>query len=93
MRKHLASAALAATMLFASAGAAGATMISIDGGTWDYGVGGKTVWSHYFHQGRRHGSTAIGKIRVDSGCVNKGLWSRATAPKKLTGNRSYYRHC
>lgn len=67
-------------------------MISIDGGTWDYGVG-DGVWSHYHHPGRSHGSTAIGKFRVDSGCVNKGNWSRATAPKKLFGNKSYYRHC
>ncbi|UBI01946.1 MULTISPECIES: lactococcin 972 family bacteriocin [Corynebacterium] len=54
-------------------GVAGAVIVHVDGGTWDHGVGGGTVWSHYFHNGVRHGSTAVGKTTSNSGCVNKIL--------------------
>lgn len=44
---------------FAGAGIAGARIVSIDGGAWDFGSHSSTVWSHYFHNGVRHGSTAV----------------------------------
>lgn len=53
----------------------------------------KIVWSHYFHPTRTHGSTAIGKFTANSGCVQPKVQSRATAPKKLTGNKAYYKFC
>lgn len=93
MRTHLASAALATTMVFSSAGVAGAAISEVDGGTWDHGVNDKIVWSHYFHPTRTHGSTAIGKFKANSGCVQPKVQSRATAPKKLTGNKAYYKFC
>lgn len=93
IRRRIAGAAAASILTFSGAGVAGATIVSIDGGIWDYGSSSSTVWSHYFHNGVRHGSTADGKFRSDSGCVNKNVWSRATAPRKTWGNESYYRHC
>lgn len=93
IRRRLGGVVVADTFMFAGAGLVGATIVSVDGGTWDYGTDSSTVWSHYFHNGVPHGSTAVGKFTSDSGCVNKNIWSRATAPRKYRGNKSYYRHC
>lgn len=92
-RNRITGAVLAGALTLAGTGVAGATIVSIDGGTWDYGSDSSTVWSDYFHNGVPHGSTAVGKFRSDSGCVNKNVWSRATAPRKGIGNESFYRHC
>lgn len=87
-------ASVALVLVFTGgAGVAAATQINIDGGMWHYGTGSNTVWSNYFHNGVSHGSTAVGKITANSGCVNKNVWSRASAPSKSFGNKSYYRHC
>lgn len=93
MSKRAVSVTLAGLLALGGTGVAGATIVNIDGGTWDYGTGSGQVWSHYFHNGVRHGSTAVGTFKSDSGCVNKNTWSRATAPKTPSGNKSYYRHC
>lgn len=93
VRRRVSGVVAAVVMALAGTSAAGAMMVSIDGGTWDYGTGGGTVWSHYFHNGVSHGSTAVGQYESFSGCVNKNTWSRATAPSKLFGNKSYYKHC
>ncbi len=93
IRRRIGGAVAAALLACAGTGVAGATIVSIDGGSWDYGSDRSTVWSHYFHNGVRHGSTAVGTFKSDSGCVNKNVWSRATAPRKAFGNESYYRHC
>ena len=37
---------------------ASATSISVEGGTWSYGVG-NTVWSKYYHPKKIHGSSVI----------------------------------
>lgn len=93
IRRRTSSLVAASVLALSGTGIAGATIVSIDGGTWDYGSDTSTVWSHYFHNGVSHGSTAIGQFQSDSGCVNKNVWSRATAPRKFFGNESYYRHC
>ncbi|WP_080793551.1 lactococcin 972 family bacteriocin [Corynebacterium pacaense] len=83
-----------AGLTVSGAAAASATTINIDGGVWDYGVGSGTVWSNYFHNGKSHGSTAVGTITSDSGCTNRNTWSRASAPSKVIGtNKTYYRFC
>lgn len=93
IRNRTRGAVLASALTLAGTGVAGATIVSIDGGIWDYGSDSSTVWSPYFHNGVRHGSTAVGKFRSDSGSVDKNVWSRATAPRKGIGNESFYRHC
>ncbi len=93
VRHRICAVVMAGVLTLTGAGVAGATIISIDGGTWDYGSDSTTVWSHYFHNGRKHASSVEGQFRSDSGCVNKNTWSRATAPRKWLGNKSFYRHC
>lgn len=60
IRNRIRGAVLASALTLAGTGVAGATIVSIDGGIWDYGSDSSTVWSHYFHNGVRHGSTAVG---------------------------------
>ncbi|RUP91565.1 lactococcin 972 family bacteriocin [Corynebacterium pseudodiphtheriticum] len=90
--KIIFTAMLTATLL--PLASAQATIVHVDGGTWDYGTTSNSVWSHYHHPGVKHGSTAIGKYKADSGCVLKNQWSRASAEKGFfqTG-QSYYRRC
>lgn len=95
MLRNIKAFVLSVTLLIGTAATAGAVIVHADGGTWDHGYGGGTVWSHYFHNGVRHGSTAEGKYRVDSGCVNKNTWSHASAPQAgfFGVNKTFYRHC
>lgn len=92
-RRRISRALVVSAPGFGGVSVAEAAVVSIDGGAWDYGSDSSTVWSHYFHNGVRHSSTAVGKFRSYSGCVNKHVWARATAPRKLFGNESFYGHC
>lgn len=63
------------------------------GGIWSHGISATKVWSDYYHKKKRHGSAVKGLYFVDSGCVAKKKWSRASAPRALWGNRSWYYFC
>ena len=74
--------------------AAQAAVHQVGGGTWNQGVNSTTVWSHYYHGGKCHGSTAVGKATVKSGNTRAGKWSYAsTAKNPRGGNKSYYNFC
>ena len=64
--------------------------VNVEGGTWSYGVGSKYVYSNYYHKSKTHKSSVIGKTTNSSGWTRKGVTSKASAQKKLSGNKSYY---
>lgn len=66
------------------------TTIDAQGGTWNYGVGSKYVWSYYSHNKKTHKASVQGRIYVSSGWQKKGVQARASAEKALTGNKSFY---
>ncbi|MFC9297763.1 lactococcin 972 family bacteriocin [Streptomyces sp. NPDC057011] len=84
-------ALVAGAVIAASAAPALATTVSVGGGTWDYGAGTATVWSDYYHGSKCHGSSVQGEYYDASGNVSAGSWAFASAPVKLSGNKSYYR--
>jgi lactococcin 972 family bacteriocin len=69
------------------------TVENAEGGTWDYGVNSKDVYSNYFHGKRKHGSSVKNGDGVNrrSALVNKNTWSRVSLEKKYPGNKAYYR--
>ncbi|MWV58896.1 lactococcin 972 family bacteriocin [Rathayibacter sp. VKM Ac-2754] len=65
------------------------------GGTWYYGAGGKTVYSHYYNNGRTHKATACGAYDASGACEYTGWKSPGTPalanqPVKLSGNTAYW---
>ncbi|MDX3587218.1 lactococcin 972 family bacteriocin [Streptomyces europaeiscabiei] len=82
-------AVAAGALVLAGATPALATVVSVGGGTWDYGAGTSYVWSYYYHGSKCHGSTAIGEY-IDTDEAAKGSWSIAQADVALSGNKSYY---
>ncbi len=91
-----AAAALGASLIALSAVTAmpaEAAKVERDGGIWNRGIGRTTVWSHYKHNKKRHGSSVKGKRFVDSGCVAKKKVSRAETKRALWGNRTNYNFC
>ncbi|KQB84203.1 lactococcin 972 family bacteriocin [Corynebacterium oculi] len=92
--RGLAATALSGALVAGGAAAALAVQVNVDGGTWNYGTGGGKVWSNYHHPTKRHGSSVQGKHYADSGCVNAGQWSYASAPdRSFRADHSYYRFC
>lgn len=68
-----------------------AATIYTDGGTWNYGVGSKYVWSYYSNNYRYHSSTAIGKTRSFSGFRKPGVRALASSEKRWWWrNEAYY---
>lgn len=67
-----------------------ATTINTQGGTWNYGVGSKYVWSYYSHKHKTHKSSVQGKYYSTSGWTRKGVKAKASAEKAKHGNRSYF---
>ncbi len=53
-------------------------------------LGKHYVWSHYSHNKRNHGSTAVGKYSSFSGVARPGVQSKASAPKARGGNKTFY---
>ncbi|GAA2384708.1 hypothetical protein GCM10010420_03770 [Streptomyces glaucosporus] len=88
-KRSLKLAAAAGILVVAGATPALATVVSVGGGTWDYGAGTANVWSDYYHKDKCHSSTSVGKY-IDSDEAAKGSWSITQAPVKLSGNESYY---
>ncbi|MEU6863370.1 lactococcin 972 family bacteriocin [Streptomyces sp. NPDC046876] len=69
-----------------------AAQSDVSGGTWYYGTNSSDfVYSNYYHGERCHGSSAKGKYLAQSGNVDKGKTSYASAPEAMWGNESYYR--
>ncbi|MCU1528211.1 MAG: lactococcin family bacteriocin [Frondihabitans sp.] len=69
------------------------TVESAEGGTWEYGVNSRDVYSNYLHMSRPHGSSVKngnGVIRR-SEFVRKGGWSKIHLTKASPGNKAYYR--
>lgn len=58
-------------------------------------VGGGRVYSDYYHQHLRHGSSVQGRSGlVQSPCTDPGHWSKASDnTKRFGGNQSFWRHC
>ena len=75
-----------------TAGAAAATTSYVGGGTWWHGVTSVIVYSNYHHPNRCHGSTSVGETTA-SAMAGAGRISRASAPRALSNNSSYWRHC
>ncbi|MFD7134115.1 lactococcin 972 family bacteriocin [Streptomyces sp. NPDC059894] len=83
-------AAVSGALVVAAATPALATVVSIGGGTWDYGAGTSYVWSDYYHASKCHGSTSVGSS-TDSDEASAGNWSITQAPAALYGNETYYK--
>jgi lactococcin 972 family bacteriocin len=93
MRK-ITACATGVALALGSFTAAQAAVHQVGGGTWNQGVNSTTVWSHYYHGGKCHGSTAVGKWTAKSGNVRAGKWSYASTPRNpWGGNKSYYNFC
>lgn len=67
-----------------------AATVYAGGGTWNYGVGTKYVWSYYSHSSKVHKSSVLGRNYISSGWTRKGVQARASTEKAITGNKSYY---
>ncbi|MGV0342034.1 lactococcin 972 family bacteriocin [Corynebacterium mastitidis] len=92
--RGLTATALSGALVAGGAAAALATVVNVDGGTWNYGVEGGRVWSDYHHPGLSHGSSVEGAHRADSGCQNPDVWAKASAPSRwYAADKSYYRIC
>ncbi|MBB4071681.1 lactococcin 972 family bacteriocin [Canibacter oris] len=92
LRKKSATVLLAAGIIFAGTGTAGAA-ISAGGGSWDYGVDywSMKTWSNYYHATKVHSSTACNANRcVSSGPTPKDRWSYASLRATWGGNTSYW---
>ena len=94
VRKKAAAALGASLIALSAVTAAPADATDKDrGGTWNSGVSRTKVWSHYYHPKKRHRTSVKGVYYVDSGCVGKKKWARASAPRALRGNRAWYGFC
>ena len=67
-----------------------AATVSVAGGTWDYGVNDKIVWSYYQHKSKEHKASVEGFLPASSGWKNPGVRAKAEAPKSAWTNHSYY---
>ncbi|MEU1898521.1 lactococcin 972 family bacteriocin [Nocardiopsis dassonvillei] len=93
LRRAAATLAIAAGLTAGTAGVAAAAVSYVGGGTWYHGLTSSVVYSDYFHGSRCHGSTAVGRYTVTSAAYLPGYTSRASAPRALSNNESYWRHC
>ncbi|MEM5632504.1 lactococcin 972 family bacteriocin [Bacillus toyonensis] len=60
------------------------------GGTWNYGTGGGSVWSNYYHGSKVHKSSVIGQYYYSSPWTNPGYTSYASAPDTAGVDESYW---
>ena len=67
-----------------------AATVSVAGGTWDYGVNDKIVWSYYQHTTKEHKASVEGFLPVTSGWKKPKTLAKAEAPKSAWTNHSYY---
>ncbi|MGH3807524.1 MAG: lactococcin 972 family bacteriocin [Pseudonocardiaceae bacterium] len=94
VKRKLVTALAAGAMVLGFASPALATVAEVEGGTWDYGVGGGKVWSYYYHGSSCHKSSVQGQQYVSSGKTPAGVWARASVPDRwYTVDYSYYATC
>ncbi|MBM6630033.1 lactococcin 972 family bacteriocin [Mammaliicoccus vitulinus] len=94
MKKFFITLLLAITIT-SSVGIVKAYQVNVNGGTWNYGISNKYVWSNYYHGSKAHYSTAIGRYKSTSGYTPRRSWSKASAVKRpgwqiWKVNRTYY---
>lgn len=99
LRNTAIAATATAVMMVGGASVAQATVASVGGGTWNYGVTTWTAsnnWSHYYHPSRYHGSSVTGDVGlVRSGCGIPGTytytWAWDSNPFRI--DSAYWRYC
>lgn len=90
LKKTVSSLVLSAAILGSGATAAFAATEYVGGGTWNYGTGGGSVWSNYYHGSRVHKSSVIGQYYYSSPWTNPGYTSYASAPDTAGVDESYW---
>ncbi len=84
-------AALTVAKTVAISAPASATVVSVGGGTWDYGASATDVWSYYNHASKTHKSSVVNSRGTKtSGWKVKGVQSLASQQASLTGNHAYW---
>lgn len=70
---------------------ANATTAYPEGGTWNYGFKGVTVYSDYYHASKKHRTTACrSNFCARSEDKPGGSWATQGVQSSATGNQSYY---
>ena len=86
--KVIATAGTTAALL--TVGVTAANAVSAEGGTWNYGVTGKYIYSNYLHNSRTHKATAVGATTAITAWTSPGIWANAQAISAIAGNKAYY---
>jgi lactococcin 972 family bacteriocin len=83
LARTLGTAIVTAGLTFGIAGVALAEVVSVGGGTWDYGSGLPNVWSNYSHDSVRHYSSVAtgGGSSYRAPCTPPGYTSLASINK------------
>lgn len=90
LKSKLMSTITSLTLLTTAIAPVAAATVSVAGGTWDYGVNDKIVWSYYQHQKKEHKASVVGYLPATSGWKKPGIKAKAEAPKSAWTNHSYY---
>lgn len=93
LKRAAATLVIAAGLTAGTASVATAAISYVGGGTWYHGLTSGRVYSDYFHATRCHGSTAVGTYTVTSAAMLPGKTSEASAPRAVSNNETYWRHC
>lgn len=80
----------ATTLILAITAIVPPATVSVAGGTWDYGVNDKIVWSYYQHTTKEHKASVEGFLPATSGWKKPKTLAKAEAPKSAWTNHSYY---
>jgi lactococcin 972 family bacteriocin len=88
LTKALAATVVAGALLVG--GTTAAQAVSVEGGTWNYGVTGKYTYSDYYHAKRTHKATACGANCDYASWTSPGYWANARAISAIGGNTAYY---
>ncbi|WP_185276373.1 lactococcin 972 family bacteriocin [Leifsonia shinshuensis] len=88
LMKALATVAVTGGLL--AGGATAAQAVSVEGGTWNYGVTGKYTYSNYQHNSRDHKATACGSGCDYAGWKTPRVEARAQAISAIGGNTAFY---
>ena len=90
LTKALATTAVAGALIAGGATTAQATTVSVEGGTWDYGLTGKYTYSNYQHNSRDHKATACGAGCDYAGWAKPRVAAKAQAISAIGGNTAFY---
>ena len=95
MRRKIVSIIAAGVLAAVSAAGTAFAVVQYppEGGTWDWGVSGSTVWSNYINTTPRHATSTIGQSGLRrSGCAGANQWARVSDTRASSGNKAYYRN-